>query len=240
MNNKFVFIVPTYNSESTIRRCIFSVWLQTHQNWKMIIIDDVSSDNTSNVIHEMKSMLNLTDDKITLIKNTQKKWEVANVLEGLKLCTPDNIVCRLDGDDWLSDMDALTIINNKYNEIGCDVLWTAHRWDFSNMNISGMLPKNENPYTHPWVSSHLKTFKKKLIDDVKDENFRGEDGEYFKRIGDQAIYLPVLHQSKGNWHYEPFIAYHYTIKMEPETFQTPDAKFQKNEAEFLRKRGFIK
>ena len=74
---------------------------------------------------------------------------------------------------------------------------------------------------------------------MKDENFRGEDGEYFKRIGDQTIYLPVLHQSAGNWHYEPIVAYHYTIDMKPQTFQSDDAKFQKNEGEFLRARGFI-
>ena len=119
-------------------------------------------------------------------------------------------------------------------------MWTSHRWSFTNQNISGPLPRNVNPYKHPWVSSHLKTFRKSLIESVKDENFRGEDGEYFKRIGDQTIYLPVLHQSAGNWHYEPIVAYHYTIDMKPETFQTDDSKFQQSEALYLRSRGFIK
>ena len=111
---------------------------------------------------------------------------------------------------------------------------------FSHQNISGPLPKDADPYKHPWVSSHLKTFRKFLIEGVKDENFRNQDGDYFKRIGDQAIYLPVLHRSAGNWHFEPFVAYHYTIDMSPKTFQSDDAKFQKSEAEFLRERGFIK
>jgi glycosyltransferase involved in cell wall biosynthesis len=240
MNNKFVFIVPAYNAAETIGRSIFSVWFQTYQNWKMIVIDDMSTDNTVDVVNNMKSMLGLSDEKLTLIKNEEKKWEVRNILESLKFCDSEDIVCRLDGDDWLCDTDALSIINRRYWETGCNVLWTSHRWDFTNINISRSLPFDEDPYTFPWVSSHFKTFRKKLIEGVKDENFRGEDGEYFKRIGDQAIYLPVLHQSKGNWHFEPIVAYHYTIKMEPETFQSDDAKFQKNEAEFLRKRGFIK
>ena len=80
---------------------------------------------------------------------------------------------------------------------------------------------------------------KKLIEDVNDKNFRGEDGEYFRRIGDQAIYLPVLHQAKGNWHFEPFVSYHYSIDLKKSTFHTEDAKFQKLEGEFLRKRGFV-
>jgi len=240
MNNKFVFIIPSYNAEKTIARCIFSVWFQTYENWKIILTDDMSTDSTSDVVLNMKSMLNLSDDKLVLIKNTEKKWEVRNIIDSLKMCDSNDIICRLDGDDWLSDSDALSIINRRYWETGCHVLWTSHRWDFSNINISRDLPMNEDPYKFPWVSSHFKTFRKKMIDGVKDENFRGEDGEYFKRIGDQAIYLPVLHQSKSNWHYEPIVAYHYTIKMEPETFLSDDAKFQKSEAEFLRKRGYIK
>jgi hypothetical protein len=34
--------------------------------------------------------------------------------------------------------------------------------------------------------------------------------------------------------------YHYTIKDVPETYQTPDARFQRDEALFLRARGFVK
>jgi len=101
------------------------------------------------------------------------------------------------------------------------------------------MDKNANPYKHPWVSSHLKTFRKYLIDNVKEENFKNEAGEYFKRIGDQAVYLPVLHEAKGNWHFEPRVMYHYTIEINEKTFQTEDAIFQKNEAEFLRSRGYV-
>ena len=171
---------------------------------------------------------------------THANWKIRNIVEALKETNSSDIICRLDGDDWLCDCDALTIINDRYNRLGVNALWTAHRWSFSNHNISGPLPKDVDPYKHPWVSSHLKTFRKSLIESVNDKNFRGEDGEYFKRIGDQTIYLPVLYQSAGNWHYEPVVTYHYTIDMKPQTFQTEDAKFQKQEGLFLRSRGYVK
>ncbi len=240
MNNRFVFIMPAFNAAETIYRSIMSVWFQTHSNWKIIIRDDLSTDRTPELVEQIKKQLQISDNKISLTVNTEKHWEVRNIVEALKECESSDIICRLDGDDWLCDCDALSIINQQYNTGGYDALWTSHRWSFSNHNISGPLPKNANPYTHPWVSSHLKTFRKKLIESVKDENFRGEDGEYFKRIGDQTIYLPVLHQAAGNWHYEPIVAYHYTIDMSPNTFQTEDAKFQRDEGIFLRQRGFIK
>ncbi len=239
MNNRFVFIMPAYNASKTIARSILSVWFQTHPNWKIIIRDDMSTDDTCQIVDNLRKSLNLSEDRISIKQNTEKKWEVANILDMLQECESTDIICRLDADDWLSDCDALTIINERYNTLKVDVLWTAHRWSWTNQNISSALPKDANPYIHPWVSSHLKTFKKHLIENVDDKNFRGEDGEYFKRIGDQAIYLPVLHESKGNWHFEPITAYHYTIKLNPETFQSDDAKFQKSEAEYLRSRGFV-
>ena len=237
--NRFVFIMPAYNAQDTIFRTLVSVWNQTHDNWKIIIRDDVSTDKTSDVVDQFVSYFGV-QDKVSIVKNKEKKWEVANILDMLQECESDDIICRLDGDDWLCDSDALSIIDHRYRTLGCEALWTKHRWSFSQMNISGPLPKDADPYKHPWVSSHLKTFRKKLIDNVSDENFRGKDGEYFKRIGDQAVYLPVLHNAKGNWHFEPIVAYHYTIDMNPKTFQSEDAKFQKSEGDFLRYRGFIK
>ena len=171
--------------------------------------------------------------------NEEKKWEVRNIIESLEKCDNEDIICRLDGDDWLSELDAFAILNRRYNETGAEVIWTAHRWSFSDHNISFDLPKDADPYKHPWVSSHFKTFRKRLINNVSDENFRGSDGEYFKRIGDQAIYLPVLYEARGNWHFEPRVMYHYTIDIKRETFETEDAKFQKEEGEFLRQRGYL-
>jgi len=238
MNNRFVFIMPAYNASQTISRSILSVWMQTYSNWKIIIRDDVSSDNTVEIIEQIRYQLGLDDDKLSLTVNSEKMWEVRNIVESLKECESNDIICRLDGDDWLCDTDALSIIDHRYKTLECDTLWTAHRWSFTNHNISGPLPENTDPYQHAWVSSHLKTFRKSLIENVKDENFRGVDGEYFKRIGDQAIYLPVLRNSK-KWHFEPIVAYHYTIDMNPQTFQTSDAKFQREEGTYLRERGYV-
>ena len=231
--------MPCYNAEKTITQSLLSVISQSYDNWKIIIRDDMSTDDTRSIIANIVTVFGL-QEKISVKTNTEKYWEVANILDMLKECDDNDIICRLDGDDWLTDLDCFAILNKKYNDLGVDVMWTAHRWSFTDINISKSLPKDSNPYEHEWVSSHFKTFRKKLINDVKDENFRGSDGEYFKRIGDQAIYLPVLQNSKGNWHFEPRVMYHYTIDLKRETFQTQDSKYQKEEAEYLRKRGYLK
>lgn len=177
--------------------------------------------------------------RVTFTRNATKKWEVLNVLTGIKECEDDDIICRIDADDYLTDLDALAILNEAYKQTGCDVLWTMHRWGLSDFNISAQLPDNAEPYKHPWVSSHLKTFRKKLINGVSINNFKNMDGKLVQRAGDQAIYLPVLHRAKKRL-FLPRVMYHYTIDVEkPGLFTCDDSKFQKAEADFIRQRGFV-
>lgn len=237
--NRFVFVSPMYNASETLHRMLHSIYGQSYENWHIVLIDDVSSEDHRKKSKDILEKFEvLSPGKITTIWNDQKKWEVANVLKGISTCKDEDIVCRIDADDWLTDLDALAIIDFAYTQTSCDVAWSAHRWSFTDKNISGPMPENADPYSYPWVSSHLKTFRKNLINEVNDKNFRGRDGEYIRRAGDQAIYLPVLKKSKKRL-FIPRVFYHYTIKDEPETYQTEDAKFQKDEAEFLRERGYI-
>lgn len=239
MNNRFVIVAPMFNAVATLPRMLHSVVGQSHEDWKLVLIDDVSDPKQSEICEMLVTWFNaLSNNRITLIKNTEKKWEVANVLQGISMCEDNDIVCRLDADDWLTDLDALAIINCFYQQAGCEALWTDHRWGFSDKNISGQMLSGADPYKHPWVSSHFKTFRKYLLNGVKDENFRGPTGEYIRRAGDQAIYLPALRNTEKRL-YVPRTMYHYTIKDVPETYQTDDAKFQRDEAIFLRERGYV-
>lgn len=236
--NRFCFLVPTYNAEKTIVQMLLSVYSQTYANWKLIIRDDLSTDRTVEIIRAFRESLNL-QDKIHLTANTDKFWETRNVVEAMKECEENDICCRLDGDDWLSDLDALTMINQIYNEKGCDLLWTSHRWGYSDITLSGPMPTGTDPYKHPWVASHLKTYRKYLLSGINDENYRGPDGDYLKRTGDQAIYLPALYRAK-KWWFEPRVVYHYTKDMSPEEYgETADNRYERELEQFIRQRGFV-
>lgn len=241
-NIKFVFVMPTRNSWKTAKQCLASMAYQSHKNWRAIIVDDCSSDSTPEILTLMCKDLGIFH-KVEIIENTERLWEIANTLKALQKVKEDEIVCRLDLDDYLCDLNALEIIAEAYAKFPeVDVVYSKHRWfdetQLTNFNISAELPSNADPYVHPWVTSHFKTFKYSTIMNVKDENYRDEKGEYFKRIGDQVFMLPALKNAR-KWLFVNQSFYAYRCPLKPETFQTEDAKFQKEEAEYLRKRGYI-
>lgn len=170
-DNHFAFIAPMYNASKYVGQMLSSLVAQSYSNWSLILIDDISSDEerkaSTSIISAYQNLLQDQRNKITVVWNHEngrgKQWEVSNVLYGISKCNDDDIICRIDADDWLTDTDALTIINEAYKQTSCDVLWTAHRWGFSDTNISAPMPPSANPYKYPWVSSHLKTFRKKSL-----------------------------------------------------------------------------
>ena len=79
--NRFVFVMPAYNAIETIQYSINTVMMQNYPDWKVVVIDDMSTDGTPEAVQQMIDSYNINDDKLKLIVNTEKKWEVANVLE---------------------------------------------------------------------------------------------------------------------------------------------------------------
>lgn len=112
--NFFSVIIPSYNCEKTIEKCINSVLSQTYKNFEIIVVDDKSTDNSVEII---KKLLR-TDD--TLRVNWNKRYSGGTRNEGIKLASGDYIIC-IDCDDWLKDDHVLEDINNKLN--GEDVMY---------------------------------------------------------------------------------------------------------------------
>lgn len=90
-------IIPTYNNEETIGRAIDSIIGQTYKNWKLIIVDDASKDNTPNIL---KEYVNKYGDKISVITNPTNKGVGISRLNAIKK-TKTKYLTFLDSDDYL-------------------------------------------------------------------------------------------------------------------------------------------
>ncbi len=95
---KVSFIVITHNFSQFVCDCLNSIKNQTYENYEIIIVDDLSKDDTAdkiqNFINENQNI------QIKFIKNENNIGQLASFLEGLKQANGE-FVCSIDGDDIL-------------------------------------------------------------------------------------------------------------------------------------------
>lgn len=241
MNNKFVFVTPAFNCQEKIGQTVRSVFSQSYSDWRMVVYDDMSTDNTAQVVSDMSKSLGL-GDRLKVVTRTEKHGEVRNTLDAVESIDDTEIVCRLDAGDWLTENDALYILNDAYNKTNAAVMWTMHRWSYTSTNISGPL-KTNNVYEHPWVSSHLKTFRRSSLRGINKNNFLDDQGNYIMIACDQAVFLPMMHKAIKEERpliFVPIVMYHYDIDLQnPNLFKSERSINQKMSAERIRERGYI-
>ena len=113
-NKQFVFIIPSYNNADYYKKSLDSVINQTYKNWKIIYVDDCSTDNTYNLVNEYIKENNLKD-KFMLIKNKTNMKQAYSRYQCYKYCDDNDIICFLDGDDWLYDNFVLEKLSKEYD-----------------------------------------------------------------------------------------------------------------------------
>ncbi len=95
---KVSFIVITHNFSRFVCDCLNSIKNQTYKNYEIIIVDDLSNDDTR---EKIKSFINENPDLTAkFIENQNNIGQLASFLEGLKQATGE-FICSIDGDDVL-------------------------------------------------------------------------------------------------------------------------------------------
>ena len=97
MSNSLVsIIIPYYNKKDTINRSVDSVINQTHVNWELIIVDDISTDKSHQIID---SFCKLFPSQIKWIRQKDQGISHARNI-ALNHCTGD-LIGFLGCDDLL-------------------------------------------------------------------------------------------------------------------------------------------
>ena len=89
-------IIPVYNNESYIEKCIGSVQAQSCRDIEIIVVDDGSTDRSGSILEDMAA----ADDRIRLI-HQENAGTAAARNTGLGLAT-GRYLTFVDGDDYIS------------------------------------------------------------------------------------------------------------------------------------------
>lgn len=230
---RVLFVIPCYNASKNLENIGASLISQTSDEWDAIIIDDISIDETYHVASQFRK------DKFTVVKNSEKKFALKNIVETAREFDDldDIIIAVIDGDDYLCNTNTVQLLIDAYQQ-GHDVVWTAHRWDVNNMNISRQIPKGVDPYAWPWSSSHLRTFRASLLQKIHDDNFKDVNKEWFVRGYDQALMLPLLKVSSSHCYIDE-ICYVYNINSVSIPYRDYEERSQISTINIVRARGFL-
>jgi len=212
-STKFKIVVPFYNAERWLPKCISSLKSQRYKNFECILIDDISTDDSYLTATELISEL----DNFKLIKNSNKKYALENIVNGIDTlnCDDEDVILMVDGDDWLANTFVLNRLNQIYSER--DPLMTYGSYCYHPTGQIGVEPSRypqqiveSNSFREDqWRASHLRTFKYKLWKNLNKKDLQDSSGKYYTMAYDQAIMLPLLEMASEKAVYIDDILYTY-------------------------------
>lgn len=215
-NINFKIVVPTYNTERWIARCLQSIQGQTYKNFECIVYNDASTDSTKNVINSYFSQR--PDSRFKVVHNEKNVKALENIVNGFKSLEtsfdPESVLMVVDGDDFLFSEFTLEIVKQAYEQTGCLLTYGNHV-HYPTGGHSNCEPFPQEIITsrsfrkYKFVSSHLRTFKSKLWNSIQDEDLRDIDGKYYSVGWDVAFMMPMLEMSADRTLFIPNILYCY-------------------------------
>lgn len=198
----FKIIVPMFNVEKWIKINIEQLKKQ-RLNFDCVLIDDMSIDETPSIVNDLIK----DDSRFQFVINSEKKFALRNIFEGIQKLDPkdDDVILTVDGDDWLYDEFVLNVLNDVYSytssfaerptrtllTYGSYIEFPTKRHGLS-QQISKDVIKNNSFRKAQWSASHLRTFKFLLWKNIKTEDLKDKEGNFYRMAWDQAFMFPML------------------------------------------------
>lgn len=211
-----IISVCAYNASPWVEQNLDSIFCQEYSNFKVIYVDDASTDDTSLKVQAYINTHHL-EDKLTLITNATRQRKMKNMYTVFHQCPDNAIIVQVDADDWLDDATAFAQVNNAHNE--------EHVWlTYGQFKI---YPSGQKGYCRPvpddirqqrsfrkyrFIYTHMRTFRAWLVKAIKLQDLMAEhvpqyNGKFFPISNDNAIYFPMLEMAGSRFAFIPSVLY---------------------------------
>lgn len=185
--NNFVFLIGSYNNEAWIRPNLDSILSQTYPHYKVIYYNACSEDKTGEIAQEYADK-NPRVKYFTSEERHRKTWFFEQTIKN-KWIADNDIVCILDGDDFLANEEVLNYMNEVYNQSNCWVTYGGMIVWNGGDNTQQAFPQNsEAPLQvlqqklyrqDMWRYSHMRTCRGFLWNRLNVADLKSlHDGEY--------------------------------------------------------------
>lgn len=199
-------IVPIYNTEKYVKKCIESILEQTYQKFELILIDDGSTDNSLNIIREF------TDERITVISK-QNEGVSSTRNRGLDIAKGEYVLF-IDSDDWI-EPNMLEVLVRNILQTNADI--SCCQYDYkSKKTIQNLEIWNKDKVTKEFLKHKLingalvnKLIKYELVAKAKFDSqiHYGEDALFIWDVLKETERLCITNQ----------VLYHVTLHADSST-----------------------
>jgi glycosyltransferase involved in cell wall biosynthesis len=193
-----IILTTSYNCEKFIEKSLFSIMSQRYKDFTCYITDDLSTDNTANIVRETIK----NDSRFILVENKSKLYQTGNYDQIIRHQNigDDEICVEVDGDDWLSDSNVFTRINEIYKNENVWMTSGSFRYHDGRPGFANPPTNFSNVRKQTFTLSHLRTWKSWLWKKIKPEDLRDENNNYWSVAGDLSFMFPMFEMS-GEEHY---------------------------------------
>ena len=209
---KYSIIVPIYNAEKYIAQCIESVLTQAFKDYELILVDDGSTDSSSEICKGFAK----GNSKIKFFSKNNS-GPVETRLFGIKESSGEYII-SLDADDLLKK-NALSIIENKLNEYDVDMLIFSYQ---RFKNYREIIDESASVTDEEQADIYITDKRELYIKILFDERYNSLCTKVVRRkfLLDRAI-----SSSASFWHGEDLVQTLDIIKQNPKTLLIQDSLY---------------
>lgn len=219
---KIGLVTITYNSAKVITPFMDCVLWQTHTDFILYIIDNISSDNTLELLSKYK------DDRIVIIANTQNVGVAAGNNQGIVRAMADGCdEILIINNDVEFEYTLLEKLSRQLEELNCSLVapkmmyhpethliwWAGTKFNPKEGCMThhiGIQEEDKGQYDHIEKMDYAPTccvlLKREVIDDIG-----LMDEKYFAYYDDTDFFYRIFKQGKHVLFYYPFVQFYHKV-----------------------------
>lgn len=130
---KVSVIIPIYNTEKYLKRCLDSLFKQTLENIQFIFVNDCTPDNSLSIIKETMDKYPEKKANVNIISHKKNRGLAAARNTGFSLAEGEYIIC-FDSDDWI-EIDMYEKMYNAARKNQADIVICDYFTEYPKSNI---------------------------------------------------------------------------------------------------------
>lgn len=207
----FLIVVHAHNNKDWVKKNLDSLMTQSYTPFKVIYIDDASSDGTGSSVEEYIQK-NSLQEKISLIKNERPIGALPCLFQAIQDCPSETIIMPMDGCNWLAHRNVLQQINHFYADsniwltYGQYCSYPTYTHGYTSEVSETWIENNEARDKLP-PSASLKTFYAGLFQQIHQGDLISS-GTF---SSDRALFVPLIELAGKHSKYIPDIHFVYNI-----------------------------